>query len=639
MILKNVLKKSKNFILFFIYHKDENNLLSILEAYDVVSFDIFDTLIDRTCKKPDDIFDYVQVMYNLQNPEKKLSKFKTQRKKAYKNAVKKSKFEEVTLKEIYDNLENYTKKEKEKLKGLEIKLELSLCKTNIKMHEIYLKLLKDNKQIIVTSDMYLPLEIIEEILKKNGYTQIKKIFLSSELKLTKWTGSIYKKIVNLYRGKKIIHIGDNPTSDYIRARNNGIDAFLINSKNNYNYLKVGNKTIKQELLNQIISAKMCYSDIYSQFGYRVFGPLLFGFVSWLNNELNSNNINKVCFLARDAKIVKMAYEILYGNKSKSLKYLNISRKSIILSELDGISSFDELYESLKSILKKTASVNELYQLIGISENLYSNKLIIELSLEEKNEIFHNIKPSLELNAKKQKDLFSRYLKQNKFNEKVALVDIGWRGTIQYLLSKKCPNTDIYGFYFGVNLDKNFKEMEVLNRNGYLFNSSFYNPNQSVISLNVGIFEVMFLAQEGTTLFYKDLNNKVYPILDKEHKLEKNVVLIQNAALSFIKNVKEKKLDDNILRYFSVDDFFSNFKYIATKPKYQVINMFKKIEFEGHNKQNLVSNKSFIYYFFHIKEFLIDFNNSYCKVIFLKNVFKIPLPYYSLLNIIYKKSKV
>lgn len=639
MILKNVLKKSKNFILFFIYHKDENNLLSILEAYDVVSFDIFDTLIDRTCKKPDDIFDYVQVMYNLQNPKKKVSKFKTQRKKAYKNAVKKSKFEEITLKEIYDNLENYTKKEKEKLKGLEIKLELSLCKTNIKMHEIYLKLLKDNKQIIVTSDMYLPLEIIEEILKKNGYTQIKKIFLSSELKLTKWTGSIYKKIVNLYRGKKIIHIGDNPTSDYIRARNNGIDAFLINSKNNYNYLKVRNKTIKQELLNQIISAKMCYSDIYSQFGYRVFGPLLFGFVSWLNNELNSNNINKVCFLARDAKIVKMAYEVLYGNKSKSLKYLNISRKSIILSEMDSISSFDELYERLKSILKKTASVNELYQLIGISENLYNDKLIIELSLEEKNEIFHNIRPSLELNAKKQKNLFSKYLKQNKFNEKVALVDIGWRGTIQYLLSKKCPNTDIYGFYFGVNLDKNFKEMEVLNRNGYLFNSSFYNPNQSVISLNVGIFEVMFLAQEGTTLFYKDLNNKVYPILDKEHKLEKNVVLIQNAALSFIKNVKEKKLDDNILRYFSVDDFFSNFKYIATKPKYQVINMFKKIEFEGHNKQNLVSNKSFIYYFFHIKEFLIDFNNSYCKVIFLKNVFKIPFPYYSLLNIIYKKSKV
>ena len=40
MILKNALKKSKDFILFFIYHKDESNLLSILETYDVVSFDI-----------------------------------------------------------------------------------------------------------------------------------------------------------------------------------------------------------------------------------------------------------------------------------------------------------------------------------------------------------------------------------------------------------------------------------------------------------------------------------------------------------------------------------------------------------------------------------------------------------------------
>ena len=638
MILKNALKKSKDFILFFIYHKDENNLLSILEAYDVVSFDIFDTLIDRTCKKPDDIFDYVQVMYNLQNPEKKLSKFKTQRKKAYKNAVKKSKFEEVTLKEIYDNLESYTQDEKVNLKELEIKLELSLCKTNVKMYEIYLKLLKDNKQIIVTSDMYLPLEIIEEILKKNGYTQIKKIFLSSELKLTKWTGSVFKKIVNLYRGKKIIHIGDNPISDYIQPKKKGIDVILIKSKKEKDIFDIKNKTLDQKLLNSFISANIKNEDnIYSQFGYKIFGPLLFGFTSWLHNELRKDKIDKVFFLARDAKIIMKSYQMLYPNNQK-LKYLNISRKSIILSELDDISSFEELYNRLKSTLKNTAKVNDLYNLININSHLFENKLIADLLPFEKKEIFKNIQYKLIKYSKKQKDLFNTYLKQNDFNGKVALVDIGWRGTTQYLLSKKKQAENINGFYFGINADKNFDEYKSLDRNGYLFDDSVYNSNQSVISLNVGLFESLFLAQEGTTLGYKEINKKVIPIFDEEHTLEKNIVLIQKAALSFVNDIKRNSLED-IFCHFNPDVFFSNFKYIATKPQNKIIKMFKNVSFEAHDKRNLVTSKSILYYLFHIKEFLIDFNNSYCKIMFLKNIFKIPFHYYSILDFLYKRTKI
>ena len=638
MILQKILKESRNKIFVFLFHKNINDILPNLNTYDIISFDIFDTLINRTCRNSEDIFDYVELIYNLTMPHKKIENFKKNRIYAFKKTISQSKFEEVTLKEIYSNINGYTELEKDFLQKIEVNLELLLCKPNNNLYKIYSELVRLNKEIIVTSDMYLPLDIIEKILEKNGYNEIKKIFLSSELRLTKWRGNIFEKVLYYKKNKKIVHIGDNPISDYIQPRKKGIDAILIKSKKEKDIFGIKNKTLDQKLLNSFISANIKIQDnIYSQFGYKIFGPLLFGFTSWLHNELRKEKIDKVFFLARDAKIIMKSYQMLYPN-NQELKYLNISRKSIILSELDNVSSFEELYDKLKSILKNTATVNDLYSLININSHLFEDKLIAELLPLEKKEIFKSIQYKLIKYSKMQKDLFNIYLNQNGFNGKVALVDIGWRGTTQYLLSKKKQAEDISGFYFGINADKNFDEYKSLNRNGYLFDNLLYNSNQSVVSLNVGLFESLFLAQEGTTLGYKEIDKKVIPILDKKHALEKNILLIQKAALSFINDIKKSNLE-NILCHFNSDVFFSNFKYVATKPQNKIIKMFKDISFEAHDKKNLVTSKSILYYLFHIKEFLIDFNNSYCKIMFLKNIFKIPFHYYTILDFLYKRTKI
>ncbi len=51
-----------------------------------------------------------------------------------------------------------------------------------------------NKEVICTSDMYLPIGTIRKIIEKNGYI-IEKIYLSSQIKLTKFTGDLYKYVL------------------------------------------------------------------------------------------------------------------------------------------------------------------------------------------------------------------------------------------------------------------------------------------------------------------------------------------------------------------------------------------------------------------------------------------------------------
>ena len=66
---------------------------------EVVSFDVFDTLVCRNCLNPNDIFYYVEKKYNSILDDK-ISDFKAKRIEAYHQAKKVYEVEEVTLDQI-----------------------------------------------------------------------------------------------------------------------------------------------------------------------------------------------------------------------------------------------------------------------------------------------------------------------------------------------------------------------------------------------------------------------------------------------------------------------------------------------------------------------------------------------------------
>lgn len=228
--MKNILKLILEQIWYILFSvNDSKKIVKIIDNYEYISFDIFDTLIKRKVNKPNDIFDIIEEKYNDLNHSNHT--FKSDRLQAYKRCKKNSKYEEITLKEIYNNLNNYTDEERQELYKLEILTEYDNCIQNAKMYHIYNECIKKNKKILFTSDMYLDEDSIRKILKKNNYTEY-ELYLSSTERMTKKSGNLFKKILydKKISKKEIVHIGDSPINDFIGPSKNGIKSILIRRK-------------------------------------------------------------------------------------------------------------------------------------------------------------------------------------------------------------------------------------------------------------------------------------------------------------------------------------------------------------------------------------------------------------------------
>ena len=224
---------------------NDNVLMKEIENYKrikVYSFDIFDTLLKRTVEKPNDIFKLVQVRYNREDlgTEKK---FFDKRIKA--EQVTRSKCNhEITLEQIYSNI-NMKKEEKDIFMDLEIAIEKENCIPNQEVVDCLISLFNKGKRIIITSDMYLPTEVLSQMLEKCGVEPkcYEKIYVSGDIGVTKYNGELFAYIVSELNidAKYILHVGDNEISDVKNAELHGLYACQVKNRvKKINYWNIKN---------------------------------------------------------------------------------------------------------------------------------------------------------------------------------------------------------------------------------------------------------------------------------------------------------------------------------------------------------------------------------------------------------------
>lgn len=193
-----------------------------LSGYDVVSFDVFDTLIFRPFSEPAELFQCVAD--RIQIPEFRKIRCEMER-KARQIQNRKEGNMEVTLDEIYALIERETGIKKE---GKEIELleEYRVCYANPYMKQVVEELRKMEKRLIFISDMYLNSSQIFQILAYAGYSGFDRGYVSSEYRKSKSSGELYR-IVHDREGKtcSIAHVGDNEVADVVQAKRYGLDAY------------------------------------------------------------------------------------------------------------------------------------------------------------------------------------------------------------------------------------------------------------------------------------------------------------------------------------------------------------------------------------------------------------------------------
>lgn len=205
-------------------------LKHFIDKNEVISFDIFDTLMERTVLSPLDVF---LIVGQTGLGETEAVKFLIDRKQAERTARKKAPNGEVTLDEIYACLPAEYESERENLKQVEIQTELNCCKKKNSMMEIYKYAIASGKDVYLISDMYLSLDTIKMLLNKCEIAGYKKCYVSCEKRCNKISGVLFETVMNENRinSSNLLHIGDSFTADFRGAKRARIQALLIPRKN------------------------------------------------------------------------------------------------------------------------------------------------------------------------------------------------------------------------------------------------------------------------------------------------------------------------------------------------------------------------------------------------------------------------
>jgi HAD superfamily hydrolase (TIGR01549 family) len=205
-----------------------DQMVKELEKYDVISLDIFDTLIYRPFSNPTDLFYLIGI--ELEYMDFTRVRMEAEEAARWKKHKKVGSFE-VRLDEIWDELALRTGLDGRIGTETEIRFEKELCYANPDMLNVYKRLKALGKKIIYTSDMYLPAEALLDILKKSGYER-EQLFLSCYENSNKYSGELFAKVKKtLGENLKYVHVGDNERSDVEKAKKAGFATCPVANPN------------------------------------------------------------------------------------------------------------------------------------------------------------------------------------------------------------------------------------------------------------------------------------------------------------------------------------------------------------------------------------------------------------------------
>lgn len=200
-----------------------DDIKALIDAYDVVSFDIFDTLVGRTVSSPEDVFDLVENMAQAEGID--IEGFR----KLRHNAQLESGLDNANLDEVYQELiqvAGVPAQEANHLKRLEIEAEKKVMVPKEQVIRLAEYAHNQGKEVILTTDMYLNEPYLVELLQNVGFMGYDDIIISCEHRKLKLEG-LFDDLRLAYPGKRVIHFGDSYINDCVCAEMASIDSFLI----------------------------------------------------------------------------------------------------------------------------------------------------------------------------------------------------------------------------------------------------------------------------------------------------------------------------------------------------------------------------------------------------------------------------
>lgn len=522
-------------------------LIDRIDAADVISFDLFDTLVTRTVWSYTDIFDLLNL--RLLNNNTTIPGFSDLRLQSEKELSKET---SPGLSQIYRKLLSCAdagQVDPDMLSLMEWEIDYSTITAREEMCDLLRELKSKGKKVVITTDSYYSHDQICKILDKAKIYMTDNVIVSCEYGTLK-TQNLFDVIKELYPHEKILHIGDDSYSDFDKAREHGIDSFKICSGRDLfddlgglgiqwdeneltDRIKIGllvsnlfNSPFQFEDKDKKLSIRSAY-DI----GFLLCSPMISDFLFWLKMQAEKQDFDQILFCSRDGYLPKTLFERIAPDL-KSYYFLS-SRTAAIRSGMDGEKDI-EYVDSMKYF--------------GSGEDALRNRFGVSVSDRDTSERSREI---LSRSAILRRN-YRQYIDKCGFDEsKIGLFDFVAKGTSQLYLKKLFPQ-HLKGFYF-LQLEPEFMADKGLDIEPFY---SDKEKDQSSIYENYYILETILTAPHPQVLEFDESGEPVYAEETRKPEDLKTIEQAQRGISDYFMRLMElipteqykvnKKLDETVL---------------------------------------------------------------------------------------------
>lgn len=473
---------------------------------EVISFDLFDTLFIRRIHDPDlvklPVARYVAdlaAQHGISKGWRNIQQLRDSIEQRHRAETGKRfddheacypHFMRELLQEIFQS--SFDESLLQKVTDYELTMESTMLVPRQQLVDWMKELAQMGKRIFVISDIYLPSAHLQRLLQHAGLDGfIEAVISSADTFLAKASGKAYPMIADKFsiRYESWLHIGDNPFADGLRAAEAGIEAMIIHDPgedqrksiikryHHYSHVKpFWRGRALQQLMAPLESENQPTSELYTE-GYNFLGPLIGIFIQQIAKFCLENEITKIFFLSREGWIFKQYWEktttiLQPAGNLPEIEYLYVSRMALAGASCayQGLTKTNADIAFMPSGNRDFRDVCRIFSLDPdkFTSHLAAFGLTVDTCLSPVHEGYlHENRENFD--ALLQEETFQDEVKrqtkepneamQRYFNEvglfdhrNIAIVDIGWSGTIQRFLFEAiahrgdCPNC--FGLLFG-----------------------------------------------------------------------------------------------------------------------------------------------------------------------------------------------
>lgn len=494
------------------------SLQAEIDNHDIISFDVFDTLVMRKVLYPEDVFNIV----GYKTGRKDISPEIFVEKRKYADRHNKHEKNIFGIYRTMQGILGLTDKERDRFMELEIETEKRLIICRKEVVRAYQYALLQGKKVFLISNMHLPESIMREILSGVGIEGYEKLLVSCDYCCDKMSGlfHIYREMVPKGR---CLHIGDDEVMDYAASKE-GIDVFLIRSA--IKLLKTSNlKTLTgyaysmkeknalglflSEVFNDPFALQagcgMICVRTYKEWGHHFLGIYVVAYFDWLIRKLKESQIEKMLFSTRDGYLFYNLYEWYRENIDKNIPkavYFKTSRKLCYLASMSNEESID-FYLKYDNVYAPDELLEKRF--------LFEKNDILPYSGEDRREYIMKHKEKIFWKSEIIRDAYLSYMNDIGLqeNKKYGFFDSYCRGSVQYLMEQFVP-FELQGLYQGkihntFELKKiqsfyedegNYLKLNDINEKRTLMEYCFSSPETNIIGMN-GNGEFMYAKEYRT----------------------------------------------------------------------------------------------------------------------------------------------